>query len=146
MAVIKVSDALRLAVREGLILRNIADGLIVGRSDSERDAPDGPLAWTADDLAAFLAGVRSHRLWPLYWTAAHTGMRLSELVDLRWDDVSLDKARLFVGKSKSRSGRRRIALDAATVAVLSTHRSDRQERQQALASAWHDVTHTRRYC
>ena len=132
-----VSGALKLAVREGLILSNVAEGLIVGRS--ERDAPNVPLAWTAEELVAFLAGVRSHWLWPLYWTAAHTGMRLSELTSLQWEDVSLDMARLFVGKSKSHSGRRRIALDAATVAVLSAHRADQQKRRQALATDWHDV-------
>jgi integrase len=129
-----MTGALRLAVREGLVLRNVADGFTVGRT--ERDTPNVPLAWEPEHLRAFLAGVREHWLWPLYWTAAHTGMRLSELVALRWDDVGLDLARLFVGKSKSRSGRRRIALDAETVAVLRAQQTDQEQRRQALGSDW----------
>lgn len=132
-----LSGALRLAVREGLVLRNVADGLTVGRS--ARETPDTPPMWTAEELAAFLAGVRGHRLWPLYWTAAHTGMRLSELINLRWDDVSLDMARLFVAKSKSASGRRRIALDAGTVAVLAEVLDDQTARRAALATDWQDT-------
>lgn len=42
-------------------------------------------------------------------------------------------AQLFVGQSKSRSGRR-IALDTATVAVLTAHLADRQQRLRAQAT------------
>lgn len=130
-----VSGALRLAVREGLLARNVAEGLTPGRRQRE---PRVPAVWTAADLRAFLDAVREHWLFPLFWTAAHTGLRLSELVALRWDDVSLDLARLFVGKSKSAAGRRRVALDSATIAVLEAHRADQERRRAALGSEWQE--------
>ncbi|WP_040666759.1 tyrosine-type recombinase/integrase, partial [Nitrolancea hollandica] len=122
-----VSGAMKLALREGVIGRNVADGLVVARS--ERDEPRAPDAWTPEELSRFLEGVRDHWLFPPFWTAAHTGMRLSELIGLRWDDISLDLGRLFVGKSKTKSGRRRIALDAGTIAVLRAHRDDQDQRR-----------------
>ena len=132
-----VTGALRLALREGLVLRNVAEGFTVGRA--AREPAQAPQVWTAEQLAAFLAGVREHWLWPLFWTAAHTGMRVSELTALRWEDVSLDLARLFVATSKSRSGRRRIALDGATVAMLAAHRTEQEQRRQAFGSDWQDA-------
>lgn len=83
-------------------------------------------------------GVRAYWLFPLFWTAAHTGMRLSELTALKWDDITLDMGRLFVGKSKSAAGRRRIALDAATVAVLRDHQADQAKRRAAFGDGWQE--------
>lgn len=128
-----VSGALKLAVREGLLARNVADGLSPGRRERARTAP---AAWTAEELRAFLAAVREHWLFPLFWTAAFTGLRLSELTALRWEDVSLDLARLFVQASKSAAGRRRVALDHATVAVLTAHRAEQARRRALLGAAW----------
>ncbi|MDI3340538.1 MAG: site-specific integrase, partial [Sphaerobacter sp.] len=130
------NGALRLAVREGLIARNVAEGLTVGRVD--REEPEPPAVWTPEQLNVFLDAVRDHWLFPLYWTAAYTGLRLSELIALHWDDVTLDLGYLFVGQSKTRSGRRRIALDADTVAVLTEHRREQARRQAALGPEWHD--------
>ena len=131
-----MSGALRLAVREGLIIRNVADGLTVGHS--ERDEPTTPAAWTTAELRMFLDGVHDHWLFPLFWTAAHTGLRLSELTALKWDDISLDLGRLFVGKSKTAAGRRRLALDAGTVAVLRNHQADQDVRRAALGDSWQE--------
>ena len=130
-----VSGALRLAVREGLVTRNVAEGLAPGRRQRE---PRVPAVWTAGDLRVFLDAVREHWLFPLFWTAAHTGLRLSELVALRWEDVSLDLGRLFVGTSKSAAGRRRVALDSATVAVLQAHREDQARRRTVLGTEWQE--------
>jgi integrase len=131
-----VSGALKLAVREGLVARNVAEGLTPGQR--ERGEQETPAAWTPEELATFLAAVRSHWLFPLFWTAAYTGLRLSELVALRWEDVSLDLGRLFVGTSKSQASRRRVALDGATVAVLQAHREEQARRRAALGSEWQE--------
>lgn len=73
-----------------------------------------------------------HALWVLLAT---TGMRRGEAIGLRWKDVDLTKGRLRVvqtitqirsqvniGEPKTAHGRRSIALDSATVAVLRNHR------------------------
>ena len=75
---------------------------------------------------------RLHALWVLLAT---TGMRRGEALGLRWSDVDLDAGRLRVvqtiiqtrskvtiGEPKTAQGRRPIALDKGTVAVLRDHR------------------------
>ncbi len=130
-----VSGALTLAVREGLIARNVAEGLTPGRRERP---PRAPTIWTPEELTTFLTVVRAHWLFPLFWTLAYTGLRLSEALALRWDDVSLDLARLFVQASKSLAGRRRVALDRMTVTVLAEHRAEQARRRAALGSAWQE--------
>jgi len=55
-----------------------------------------PRALTDDQLAALLDAVRVHdaELYPLVLWVAHTGLRLSDAVALRWQDVSADGFRL----------------------------------------------------
>jgi integrase len=94
-------------------------------------------AWDAITLRAFLdasraAGDRMHALWVLLAT---TGMRRGEALGLRWADTDLDggrvrvvqtitqaRGRIFVGEPKTARGRRSVALDNGTLAVLRDHR------------------------
>lgn len=83
--------------------------------------------------AARESGDRLHALWVLLAT---TGMRRGEAIGVRWRDVALDAGRVrvvqtitqvrsavTVGEPKTARGRRYIALDGATVAVLRSHRT-----------------------
>jgi len=47
-------------------------------------------AWTAHQLHAFIEVARSQRLFPAFWLAAYTGMRRSELLAWRWEDLDAD--------------------------------------------------------
>ena len=138
-----ISGTLRLAVREGLIPRNVSDGLRV--ANPKRDEVTVPKVWSPVELMTFLDGVRDHWLFPLFWTGAHTGLRLSELTALKWVDITLDLGRLFVGKSKTAAGRRRLALDAATIDILRAHQAEQAQRRDAFGSEWreHDVVFDR---
>jgi integrase len=98
---------------------------------------DDMQTWTASQLRTFLEVTassedRNHALWVLLAT---TGMRRGEALGLRWQDVDLDAGRLrvvqtvlsingkiAVSEPKTARGRRPIALDPATVAVLREHR------------------------
>jgi integrase len=98
---------------------------------------DDMQTWTASQLRTFLESTassddRNHALWVLLAT---TGMRRGEALGLRWQDVDLDAGRLrvvqtvlsingkiAVSEPKTARGRRPIALDPATVAVLRDHR------------------------
>ena len=87
--------------------------------------------WTADQLRCFLqltAGARHHAT---FWLAANTGMRRSELLGLRWDQIDVTARRLSVCRSvvsigyqvhesagKTRSSRRTIDLDPKTIETL----------------------------
>ncbi|CCF83603.1 tyrosine-type recombinase/integrase [Nitrolancea hollandica] len=128
-----ISGALRQAVREGLIPRNVADGLTIVKPEREDHEPP---VWTPAQLRAFLNGVSGHWLAPLFHVAAYTGLRVGELVALRWDDITLDMGMLFVRQSKSAAGRRRVALDPDTVTVLRAHREDQARRREILGPDW----------
>jgi integrase len=98
---------------------------------------DDMQTWTPEQLRRFLAfaadsGDRNHALWVLLAT---TGMRRGEALGLRWKDVDLDAGRLrvvqtvlsingklAVSEPKTARGRRPIALDPSTVAVLRDQR------------------------
>ena len=122
------------AVRWGRLARNPADAADPPRAGQKSD---GVHAWDAATLRAFLdasrsSGDRLHALWVLLAT---TGMRRGEAIGLRWSDVDLDTGRfrivqtitqtrsmVTVGEPKTARGRRSVALDTATVAVLRDHR------------------------
>jgi integrase len=105
--------ALADAVRWDLLVRNPADLV-----DPPKPARRVLSTWTAGQLRAFLRGVAGDRLAALYQLAAASGMRIGELVALEWPDVQLDGQYLTVRRSKTATGRRRVELDPATVAVL----------------------------
>lgn len=129
------------AVRWGRLARNPADAADPPRGGAKSD---GIQAWDAGTLRTFLARSREagDRLHPMWVLLATTGMRRGEVVGVRWKDVDLDKGRLRVvqtitqirsavaiGEPKTAQGRRSIALDDATVAVLREHRKSMLEER-----------------
>ena len=92
--------------------------------------------WSPEDVRRFLSAIRQERLYPLYLLALTTGMRRGELLALSWDRVDLGARCLYVTRSlialnyklelsetKTRKGRRRVALDDHSVAALEERRS-----------------------
>jgi integrase len=128
------------AVEEGLIPRNPADG--AHSLPRRRGVP--MRTWSAEQVRAFLAFVADDRLAALWRLAATTGMRRGEILGLRWRDLALDGATLSIaqarvrgthglmyGPPKTLASRRRVDLDAATVAALREHRR-RQTDERAI--------------
>ena len=123
-----VRKALADATRKGRVVRNVA-------KDAEAPKRRRPKrlvrAWIAEQLMAFLVAARQHRLFAAFWLAAATGMRRSELLALRWEDVDFDAGRLSVHRAlvsvayelheshgKTSSARRCVDLAATTIAIL----------------------------
>jgi integrase len=145
-----VHRAFKNAVRWGRLARNPADAADPPRSGQKSD---GFQSWDAATLRRFLgesseSGDRLHALWILL---AMTGMRRGEALGLRWSDVDLDAGRLRVvqtviqvrskvtiGEPKTARGRRPIALDAGTVAVLCEHRRRSVEQRVLVGPAFED--------
>lgn len=81
------------------------------------------------DARRLLARLRGHRLEPLVVVALHTGMRLGELLALRWRDVHLGERYVEVTSTLQKDGRtvtpktagsrRRVALSDAAAEALS---------------------------
>jgi integrase len=125
-------SALDLAVRRELLDRNVADAT---HSRRRRPAHRRARAWTAQELADFLEASRSQRLYPALHLAAFTGMRRGEVVGLHWSDLDAERKRISVSRTlqnvagrpvefdvKTRTSRRSIDLDDATVATLTRWR------------------------
>lgn len=121
------------AAKRGLISRNVAS---VAHAPRLRSIPKvEQQAWTAQQLQAFLKAAAGHRLFPAFWLLAFTGMRRSELLGLRWQDIDFNKNCLSVNRAlvsiayelhesrgKTANSRRAIDLDATTVSVLKAWR------------------------
>lgn len=99
-----------------------------------------------------LLDVAPDRDRPLYLLAVSTGMRLGELLALRWRDVHLDSGSLRVvstlrrepGKAsaisapKTAHSRRRVELSASVVAALGAHKVTTIEERWLAGQLWAD--------
>jgi integrase len=112
-----------------LVTRNVA---LVARAPRQRalQRTEG-VSLTEAELRLLLRTAAGHRFFPIYWLTAMTGMRRNEILGLTWPDLDLNKHRLHLNRGlvavgyevhqtrgKTRTARRRIDLDAATLAVL----------------------------
>ncbi|MCA0331670.1 MAG: site-specific integrase [Actinobacteria bacterium] len=149
-----IHRALRDAVRWQLIVRNPADF-----ADPPRPAPASQMrTWSAGELKTFLDDVADDRLAGAWWLLATTGMRRGEVLGLHWRDIDLDAGVLQIiqtlittdvqrkgmpgmawGTPKTGKGRRRVALDPATVAALRAHRSRQNQERLAFGGAYEEL-------
>jgi integrase len=125
--------ALRDAMRKDLVIRNVADAADAPRQP--RPGENEMKTWTAEQVKAFFAAIKDHRLAVAYTLAVATGMRRGEVLGLRWGDLDLSKRRLVVahtilsvnykiteGTPKTVRGRRSMVLDDETVKLLTEYR------------------------
>ena len=89
-----LSEALKHAVKMGLVGRNVAEAVDPPRVERKNMATLAP-----EDVPKFLEAARTIPYYVLLYTALYTGMRLGELLGLRWCDVDLDVASLSVVQS-----------------------------------------------
>ena len=98
-----------------------------------------------------LRAAHGQRLEALYVLALTTGMRLGELLGLRWRDVDLEAGKLQVrhtlvrtpngvqlSEPKSGRARRRIALTRNAVRALRQHRSLQATERLRIGQVWED--------
>ena len=89
--------------------------------------------WNADEVRRFLAAAQNHRLYALFYLTLLTGLRIGEVLALRWSNLNEDtivversvetrNGRVIESDPKTRSSRRIIAIDPGTLAVLAEHR------------------------
>jgi integrase len=145
-----IHRAFKDAVRWGRLARNPADAANPPHGGQKSG---GIHAWNAPTLRAFLAASshaedRLHALWVLLAT---TGMRRGEALGLRWSDLDLDAGRLrvvqtiiqtrstvMIGEPKTTQGRRPIALDKGTIAVMREHRRRMLEERMLVGPDFND--------
>ncbi|MFI9422126.1 tyrosine-type recombinase/integrase [Streptomyces achromogenes] len=82
-------NALNRAIKEEILTRNVA--LLV---DMPKVSKDKGTAWNAREAIAFLRSARAHRFYAACVLVLVLGLRRSELLGLRWQDIDFD-ARQF---------------------------------------------------
>ncbi|MBL8777539.1 MAG: site-specific integrase [Acidimicrobiales bacterium] len=121
-----LAGAVGLAVKLGLLRTNPLTS--VPRPKARRSTP---WHWSPEQARAFLASQAGDRLYPLWAFLLCSGLRIGELVWLRWPNVDLDRRRvrivefatslgwdLVASDGKSVTSRRIIDLDDSLVQVL----------------------------
>jgi integrase len=132
--------ALQTAVEWGLLGRNVADAV----RPPQAQRPEMH-TWEEDDVTRFLEAAKDTPYYALFYTALFTGMRRSELLALRWQDVDLLLSQIYVSRSlhqlrdgsfvfrqpKTAKARRTVALPPSAILVLNEHR-EKQKLDRAM--------------
>lgn len=132
--------ALQTAVKWGLLQRNPADAVTTPRVRRNEMQ-----TWDEDDVGRFLEGAKDTPYYALFYLALFTGMRRSELLALRWQDVELISGQIYVSRGlhrlkdgsyvftepKSARSRRTVALPPSASLLLREHREN-QKRERVM--------------
>ncbi|MFF8453516.1 tyrosine-type recombinase/integrase [Streptomyces albidoflavus] len=79
-------NALNRAVREELLTRNVAELVDMPKVTKKEAKP-----WSAREAIAFLRSARAHRLYAACVLVLVLGLRRSEVLGLRWQDIDFDQ-------------------------------------------------------
>jgi integrase len=134
------------ALRWGLIPRNPCEAV-----DPPRPKQTEMQTLTSAQVSVLLNGTASQRNHALYLLAVTSGLRLGELLGLRWSDIDFDGKRLFVRRSLQRTrqglefvppktdkSRRTVMLTTSAITGLKEHRKRQNEQRLSLGPAWND--------
>ncbi len=135
--------ALEQAMRWGLVTRNAASLVAPPRLVRKEIA-----VLSKDEVRRLLAGTSGTRLGTLLSVAINTGMRQSEILGLRWQDVDLDQGLLRIRQQynrngtfvepKSAKGIRNIDIPPSTLADLRDHKVRQLEERLVAGDAWRE--------
>lgn len=159
----RLRSALQLAVRRGLVTRNVAEHVRVGR-DAKEKATANAVAnrpWDQDEVRQFLAGIYQHRLFAPMLLAL-IAERPAEVCGMRWaQDVDLEAGTVVVGentrtlvydrslekgqrnkvvekKAKTAAGQRHLPLPAPVSAALLVFRALQAQEKEAAGRGYED--------
>jgi integrase len=138
-----LSGAFKLAVRSGTIPINPL--LQAPRPKPRRSIPKH---WSPEEARKFLALMEGDRTWPVWAFLLGSGLRIGELVSLRWHSVDLRNRRVRIidfvstlgydmtpSSGKSRGAVRTVDLDDGLVDVLGMQK-EIQRTERSTATEW----------
>lgn len=142
-----LSGALKAAMREGIVTRNVAALAVKPKVKRRvRHVPD------AAECRALIAAAPKHPLGALAVTALGTGMRQGELCGLMRDALDLEAATLnvewqlargrggrYFSRPKTDTSKRLINLPPFVVKALRTHLAEQAKAQIAAGPKWRDA-------
>ncbi|MFI6168924.1 tyrosine-type recombinase/integrase [Nocardia sp. NPDC051052] len=133
---IVLSAALTRAMREDLVVRNVARLVVLPRYDRKEIVP-----WTIDEVARFLAVAKSHRMYPAFLLLSLYGLRRGEALGLRWGDIDWDhdvlrirqqfqviRGQNYIGPVKTAKGKRDLPLLAFVRQALNQYQIDIEDQ------------------
>lgn len=140
------------AVKRGHLTHDHTAHVSLRKAEPARARPWSPeVFWGfVERMGQDAPGSAGARLLPVVQVATGTGLRLGELLGLRWEDVDLDRGLLVVrqqaqqvgseltyGKPKTRTGEdRMVPLVGWVPDTLRTIRKEQDEQRQAWGEAW----------
>lgn len=116
-----------------------------------RDDSVERLAWTRDEVRAFLSVASDDRLGAVWRLVLATGVRRGELLGMQWSDVGVGsvtvarqvlvrpgggRGRVYVRETTKSRRIRRVRFDEATATALRRWRAAQAEEQLAFGGAW----------
>ena len=141
-----LSEALGHAVKMGLLARNVAEAV-----DPPHPSRKDMATLAPEDIPCLLRAAQETPYHNLFFTALHTGLRLGELLALRWSDVNLVLASLSVVRTlyrrstgyvikepKSPHSRRSVALSPSLALLLRQHKAEQAAQRVLLGSTLAD--------
>ena len=144
-----LSGAMKHALLMEMVYRNPVSAVSPPRIIRQEPAPPDI---TSVRAALELARAEEHCLFACIHLIAYTGMRRGEAMGLLWNDVDLERGRILIERSLSRtleqglhvdppkthSGRRVVDLDAGTIEVMAKHREDQQTTKELMREMYKD--------
>ncbi len=141
---VTLRQALSEAVAWRFIGSNPADGVKSPVPDEPNVKPLKP-----EQVGLFLDHIKDRPEYALYLTILTTGLRESEILGLKWEDIDFEtnvlhlshqltrrKGRAVPGPLKTASGKRSILLSPAVVDALRRHRAATAELRQLMGDKW----------
>ena len=126
-----IHSALKQAVKNQLVLRNVAEATVLPKQDKKKAR-----AMTVEEQAAFLSVLEKDRLVAAFIVLMGTGIRRGELLGLFWRNVDLKKGTLAIEQNlvrvkgnarayqepKTEMSKGELPLNAAVMDALKAHR------------------------
>lgn len=143
--------ALEDALDEGLIRRNPAARVPVPKQVVKPERPRETEAWDDVQIRQFLTTIEGHRWETPIRLSTLYGLRRSELLALKWDDIDFDAATVRIDEAlievegrpvwtegKNERSRRTFGVDADTLARLAEHKTRQDEERLLAGNDWDD--------
>jgi len=128
-------EALKYAVKHEMIFRNVAETVTPPKPKAKKIT-----VIDSQGVNRLLEAVKDSFYYPIFYAAVYTGMRRSELLGLRWQNVDLDfltisvtetlhrlnDSSYFYGEPKSKRGKRSIAISPSVALLLREYKAKQQ--------------------